>query len=291
MTNNIPVIIFHLGKQPYVKQCLHSGIKYGNEMVIINETSNMFPDLNVTCVPMAKYTEKVSEFNGLFKNFSTNPEKFEALCVIRWIIVHEYMVKHNIERAFLCDSDVLLYDNITEFDNKHLKQYDYALCSTHTNNVTGGQSIWNRDVLGKFVDFIFEFYKTQKHAMENWYKTYKQDGGICDMTLLYYFCHNEKKFQGLRLPNLPYFTKDMTQVFNNEVTCDLHIASPGNQLHPDDYTMIKFPNGHSIKKLEFKNGQPYCLNKRLNKRIRFILIHFTGINKQFIDQYYKKTIQ
>ena len=137
MSNNIPVIIFHLGKQPYVKQCLHSGIKSGNEMVIINETSNMFPDLNVKCVPMAKYTDKVSQFNGLFKNFSTNPEKFEALCVIRWIIVHEYMVKHNIERAFLCDSDVLLYDNITEFDNKYLKQYDYALCSTHTNNVNG----------------------------------------------------------------------------------------------------------------------------------------------------------
>ena len=49
--------------------------------------------------------------------------------------------------------------------------------------------------LTEFVKFIFEFYDNNTIKMKEWYKTYKEPGGICDMTLLYYFAHNENYFK------------------------------------------------------------------------------------------------
>ena len=38
-------------------------------------------------------------------------------------------------RAFICDSDILIYDNITEVNDKYLKQYPFMLCSSPSKNL------------------------------------------------------------------------------------------------------------------------------------------------------------
>jgi len=67
--------------------------------------------------------------------------------------------------AFICDSDVFIYDNITNIDNEYLKSYDYKLCSSH--------SIWNFKNLQVFVNFCFKFYAQQLSNIEKWHKSYK----------------------------------------------------------------------------------------------------------------------
>jgi len=280
---DLPIIIFHLGNQPYVRLCLQKALKYNNNIIIINEKDNMYPDLNVTCVSYNKYCNNIKKFENLYKHFSTNPQQLEFICILRWMCVYEYMKSNNIERAFICDSDVLIYDNITNINDIYLKDCDFMLCSSPSKNLTGGQSIWNLNKLLEFVVFIFKFYKTQMTKMEEWYKSSKEPGGICDMTLLYYFSHNATEFVGLRLPDYPYFKNDITQIFNNEFTFDLHMGALGNHIYPEDYEK----NGNN-KNIKYIDNKPHCYCNHLKKDIRFVLLHFQGRNKHIMEEFYNK---
>ena len=119
--------------------------------------------------------------------------------------------------------------------------------------------------------------------MINWYKNYKQEGGICDMTLLYYFANNSKIFVGLRLPDFPRYENDLTNIYNNEFTFDLHLSTYGNHLYPEEYEINELNKNKNIK---FIDNKPYCFNKRLNKDIRFVLLHFQGRNKNIMKKFY-----
>jgi hypothetical protein len=283
----IPVIIFHLGNQEYVKLCLQQLNKYDNSFILLTDNDHFdeFKNDNCSIVNYKDYLVNAEKIN--YKHFSSNNCQFEFLCIIRWMCVYEYMKTNNINRAFVCDSDVLIYENITTINNKYLKDYDFMLCSSGSKNITGGQSIWNFEKIEEFVNFIFKFYSIENlHKMENWWKNYKEPGGICDMTLLYYFANNSSDFVGLRLPDVPFFNKDLTQTFDNEITFDLHLAAHGNHLYPDEYEINESNKNKNIK---FVNKQPYCYNKRLQKNIKFILLHFQGPNKAIMKDFFNNS--
>ena len=89
------------------------------------------------------------------------------------------------------DSDVLVYDTIAEIDEKYLKDKELMLCSSSSKNLSGSASIFNFTILREFIGFVFEFYSEDNiKRMYDWWKEYKEPGGICDMTLLYYFANN-----------------------------------------------------------------------------------------------------
>ena len=159
------------------------------------------------------------------------------------------------------------------------------LCSSFSRDVTGGQSIWNFNKLQEFTIFSFKFYKTQIPNIQKWHKNYDKLGGICDMTLLYYYVHNQTEFKGLQLPNFPTIDNDLTEIFNNEITFDVHLATHGNHLYPNDYEINTQTNNKNIK---YVNNKPVCHNKRLNKDIKFVLLHFQGNNKRFMKDFYFK---
>ena len=283
----LPIIIFHLGDREYVHLCLKQAKKYNNNIILLTDVPDVYKHTGANCVHFQKYANRISEFQKLYKHFSTNSYQLELICIIRWFVVYDYMKEFKIERAFICDSDVLIYDNIEKIDKEYLKSYDFMLCSSHSKDVTGGQSIWNLSNLQNFVIFCFKFYKQQLPNIEKWHKTYTAPGGICDMTLLYYYVHNQETFVGLQLPTFPTIDNDLTQIFGNILTFDLHLATHGNHLYPEDYEKDNSNN----KKIKYINNQPYCFNKRLNKDIKFILLHFQGRNKAIMKDYYLKTIK
>ena len=282
----LPIIIFHLGNVEYVHLCLKQALKYNSDVIIITDVPDVYKYTGASCINYSKYIHRIFEFKKLYKHFSTNSYQLELICIIRWFIVYDYMKEMKIKRAFICDSDVLIYENLTEIDFKYLKDYDFMLCSSHSKDVTGGQSIWNLNKLEDFVKFCFNFYESQLYNIEKWHKTYKNPGGICDMTLLYYFIHNQDIFQGLQFSHFPTINNDLTKVFDNEITFDLHLLSSGNHLYPDDYEKDTITNNKNIR---FFQDKPVCFNKRLKKDIKFILLHFQGKNKRIMKDYYLKT--
>jgi len=283
---DIPIIIFHLGNREYVHYCLKQAKKYNEHVILLTDVPDAYKISGATCVSIQKYKNRINEFQKLYKHFSTNSYQLELICIIRWFVVYDYMKEFKIDRAFICDSDVLIYENIENIDNKYLKNYEFMLCSSPSKDLNGCHSIWSFQKLQEFVIFCFKFYKQQMPNIENWHKTYNSPGGICDMTLLYYFVHKEETFQGLQLPNYPTFNNDLTQIFDNELTFDQHLATHGNHLYPEDYEV---DHQTKNKKVKFIDKKPYIFNKRLKKDIRFIVLHFQGRNKAIMKDHYLKT--
>ena len=283
---DLPIIIFHLSYKEYVCLCLKQAKKLNKTVILITDVPKEYEHTGATCVDFKNYGSRINHFEKIYKHFSTNSYPLELICIIRWFVVYDYMKKNNIIRAFICDSDVLIYENLTDIDNKYLKDHEFMICSSHSKDVTGGQSIWNCNKLQDFVIFCFRFYNYQMQNMENWHKTYNSPGGICDMTLLYYFTHKEETFQGLQLPNFPTITNDLTNIFDNSITFDLHLATHGNHVYPEDYEVDEITKN---KKIKFIDNKPCCFNKRLNKDINFVLLHFQGRNKYVMKDYYLKT--
>ena len=281
-----PIIIFHLGKKEYPKYCIDQALKYKNKVYFITDCVEYYhrDDKSLHLVDYNNYKNLEKKFAEKYKHYSTNPHYYELICILRWIVVKKLMEELGIVRAFICDSDVLIYDNITQIDDKYLKDEKLWLCTTSTKNVTGGQSIWTLDKLSQFCNFIDYFYDTQIPNIEKWKASYNQPGGVCDMTLIYYFCHNNITFNGLRLPGFPRFKNDLTNILENSFTFDLHLRELGNHLYPKDYEKDSIGN----KKINYNKGIPYCYNTRLEKDIRFVLLHFQGSNKRFMKEFYLK---
>lgn len=277
---SIPTIIFHIGNQEYVHLCLKQALYHGNNVHILTNNPSQFQYNGITAIPYQKYTSLAKKFELLYKHFSTNSYQLELICIVRWMYIYEYMKEKNIQKAFICDSDVLLYANISDIVETYLNE-DMYLCSSGSKNITGGQSIFTLKKLEDFVSFVFHFYQTQIPNIQKWKSSYRENGGICDMTLLYYFAHNESNFVGLRLPNYPYFKNDLTAIFNDEFTFDLHIGVSGNHPYPSDFEMVE-----KRKNIVIEDKKAYCYNKRLNKQIRFVLLHFQGNNKSLMRKYY-----
>lgn len=88
----------------------------------------MFNDISgVKCVSYKKYNTYSDKFIALYKHFSSNLYQLEFLCIIRWMCVYEYMKQHNIRCTFICDSDVLIYDNISDINKKLMYIFNYYL--------------------------------------------------------------------------------------------------------------------------------------------------------------------
>lgn len=283
---DIPIIIFHLGYKEYVYLSLLQALKYNKKVILITDCVNMYKKHNnLTIINYNNFCKNTNNFKNKYIHFSKNSLQIELICIIRWMVIYEYMSLNNINKAFICDSDILIYDNITNINNKYFDNKDFMLCSSPTKNLSGCSSLMTIDKLKDFVEFIFTFYNENVNKMKAWYNSYKEPGGVCDMTLLYYFAHNENTFQGLRLPNYPSYDNDLTQIFDNELTFDLHLDAHGNHIYPSEWEV----NKEKSKNIKYINNQPYCLNNRLNKDIRFILLHFQGRNKKIMKDFYLRT--
>lgn len=284
---DIPIIIFHLGDQEYVKLCLQQALRFNKTVVFITD-KDTFKSLPITLIHISRYSKYLKPLQKLYKHFSTNPYTLEFLCVYRWFVVYEYMKDAKIDRAFLCDSDILVYENITDINNRVLYSYDFMLCSSPSKSLSGHAMIWNLSYLETFIQYIIWFYNTQIPNIETWHKTYKEAGGVCDMTILYYFTHKDKidKFIGLRLPGYPMIDHDLTSIFEGDLTFDHHMAVIGNHPYPEQYEKDERTGN---KKIRFVHGKPVCFNTRLGKDIRFVLLHFQGQNKRIMKDFYLMT--
>jgi hypothetical protein len=69
----IPIIIYHLGKQEYLKKTLSYALKINSNVININEYDNIFPDIaQLKCVSYKPYSKYMEQFKSLYKHFSTN---------------------------------------------------------------------------------------------------------------------------------------------------------------------------------------------------------------------------
>jgi hypothetical protein len=110
--------------------------------------------------------------------------------------IHSRRPAFPFERFYLCDTDLMFYSNVQQ-EYQRLGMGDYAAAFyVHPNaqmeEALMHNSLWTRDIMEKFCDFIRDVYSPDKvHRLEADYR-YRQATGhpaafISDMYVLYLF--------------------------------------------------------------------------------------------------------
>lgn len=261
----MPVVYIHLGNLPaYLKLSVQQARKYNQRVVLISDTK---PNFDCEWVDVASVSEDVQRFSSVYAHMSTNSKKFELICIKRWIILRNYMTKHNVNVAYYTDSDVMIYDSLSDIYNTHYSNYEvcYTMPADQENfrwTASACCSFWTIKSIKAFVDFIFYCYDVTgiKKLEEKWNYHMKNGipGGVCDMTLLYLF-HDKLNFCSL------------SSVSGN-ITFDQNFIDGENYYRNEYATEYAVDFDLNIKKLSWENNQPYANNLKLNKKIRFVVL-------------------
>ena len=195
LQNSIPIIIFHIGNQDYLRLSIKQAENYGNNVILIGDENN-----EGFCKNHYNYKDYFnSEFDKIYKHVSPNNEAFEKICIQRWFIIKNLMKKLDIKKAFICDSDVLIYRNINDIMYSY-KEYIHFVSMNNKIPTNAAISIWSLNTLTKFTNFIDKFYNLNnwENILDYW-SNYndKLSGGISDMYLLYCFISN-KTFKDIK---------------------------------------------------------------------------------------------
>ncbi len=277
----IPIIIFHVGNQSYLQTVIQQAEQYGNKIILIGDNSNKH-----FCKNHVDYQQYQNlEFDKIYQHVSPNNVRFEKICFQRWFIINNVMKQQQIQKAFVCDSDVMIYCNIHELIQKNYVDDIFISTTTTKYHVTAGQSIWTQSKLQEFCDFIIDFYQNnQWNYIHNYWKLYenKDSGGISDMYVLYCFLTNsyfvDIKFK-LPVDRLSK-SMDLSQIVNKcffDNSIDLDQDAFGITQWQQEFYNFNVSNMHNYKKkISFNDNLPYCINLKDNQQYQLNAIHFHG---------------
>lgn len=216
--------------------------------------------------------KRLDEFDKVYKHLTTGKESFEKKCFYRWFILRNFMEEENIDKIWYADSDLMVLVNLDAYQK--LRKLEVSMfMGTHFNKFAVGPSLcfWTREDINKFCNFLIDTYTNNLTTLEKMYEDYQQkheNGGICDMTLLYLFKDTIKHGSLCMVDQL-------TQIafLDNIQTSDGYYSG--------EYEIDNGETGRKIFKI-FR-GRAYCKNLIINKDIRMGCLHFSGGNKLFID--------
>ncbi|MBI3583561.1 MAG: hypothetical protein HY096_06370 [Nitrospinae bacterium] len=278
MNNTTPIIFIHKGYSGYLYFSLKQA-RYSNpdtDIYIIGDKSNDRFNF-IRHVLIDDYSRMASSFEKVYKHYSTNSYQFELFCIQRWFILSEFMEREKIKNIFMCDSDLMIYCDISE-QNKRFEDYIVSYCypnyqDNYRWSASAHNSFWTSDAINSFCSFIFEIYTTDKvKILEdkwNYHISNKIPGGICDMTLLYLFAKGSDN----KICNL---LKVMGgSVYDDNINCS------------ENYFRNEYQIKNNKKEIVWEDNHPYCYNTNLNRKIKFLTLHFQGSAKQVIHRGYR----
>lgn len=281
MTCNI--IVTHRGNPPHLKYVL-AQLKESNpnaNIILMGDKSNNKYKF-ITHAYLDDYFDGAKKFADDYIHMNGTNIDYELFCYQRWFAVYEYMQKHDLEDVFSLDSDVLVYDDLSQLHSL-ISKYSFAVSSKDLTETNPGWWIagppigyFHRDALKELINFFVNSYHDKKYLnlfdikMQH-HKQRDEPYGVCDMTQIFLFTReNADKFFNLSKPFK----------LNNELTyIDETIL---------DIAGCVAENGH--KKIEFINGIAYGFNASDGQKLRFPLIHFQGYTpvnaKEWIPSFY-----
>jgi len=252
----IPVVLIHRGDPHYLEHCIWQAKQNNEEVILIGDASNdHYP--GVAHYFLDDYFEEAGEFAKTYQHKSTSGYEYELLCFQRWFVLKEFMKTRKLDEVFYCDSDVMLYCNVT--DEGGLLRPIYASIICWDTLCSGHSSFFSHEGLSDLCEYFMTFY----HEFEERSPQYHH---ISDMYLLNEFALWAKK-QGAVIDNLK------TLVNGGRFDENMGAAESG-------YRMKK-----GIKKVHWIDGRPYVFNKQLNQWVWFKGLHFQGRKKCLMKNY------
>ena len=273
---NSCIIFVHSGEQKYFNYVLRQAKKTNKEKKIFVIGNGFITNINGI-----NYVDKNDfniSFSDIYMHLSSNDIAFELMCFERWFLIRDFMLMNKIDFVYACDSDLMIYDNLSLFESK-FRNYSFGYCRVKNQDnkrwsASAHFSFWNKEYICLFCKFLEEFYCTEKHQilLEKWqyHQNNELPGGVCDMTLLYLFSKDN---------NNVFF--NLSESFDGNV-CDDNINSCENY----DRCEYKYDTIKNMKDIYFKNKKPYGFNEVLSKKVSFLTLHFQGGAKEMIEEFY-----
>lgn len=277
--NEFPVIIVNKGVRPYLQPVLSQAKKFNSNVVLMGDDSNRkMRDCQWFNMEDFSTSEKWKEFEGVWKNLSTNPAWYELMCFKRFFVIEEYCRKNNFNYAAHLDSDILCYVNFNEYFSANPCRVSLSMPRVPVHGretVSAHISFWTLEALSDFTDFCIDNYKNHFDRIKKYYDDYKSayEGGICDMTLLGLWV----------IEHGTGFAVNNAAVANG-AAFDHSINEP---LNFDADGKYEFNDFYKIRKVEFIDGIPYFI-KEGGEKIQALALHMQGDAKRLIAPFYKK---
>ena len=104
--------------------------------------------------------EKYQKFRKVYKNLSLNDEVFELRCFERYFYVLEYCKRMKLDRIILCDSDLLIYKNLTQYFAGKIRAFSHTLSEPEGMAISPHCSLWSLGDLELFVNFLIDYYNS-----------------------------------------------------------------------------------------------------------------------------------
>ena len=222
---------------------------------------------NCIYLDINKYSEHVQNFMKIYKHFNNCPIELVSAFIGRWLILRAFQEEYKYDKVFHLDSDIMLYCDITEENNKHFSKYE----DTISMNLSGHCSFITYKYVSEFCKYLYTMYENNVKEIENHYLYYFVNngfcpGGICDMFHLRNFCNSKV---------LP--VEELDQILDNSIFD--HNLEVSQNFQMNNITHSGFTG--KIKKIFWKNNMPYGIYKD-GREIRFNTLHFQGNKKALI---------
>jgi hypothetical protein len=265
---SIPIIFFHYGNSDYLKYSLKQA-RYFNPhspVYLLGDDSNNRYNF-ITHIPADKYKKETESFTAVYRHLSTNSRDYELNCFLRWFYISAFCREHNIGPFIYLDSDVLLFQDITEMAPSFKNAAIANTCDTM--GMPAFTYFSDQKAIQDFCDFLIDAYSTPNAAerLDAFYTPFATDpammGGVCDMTLFHF-----------------YFADHPGKTLKIDLIDDLAVDTSINS--SDGYEM---ENGS--KKIYWQNNLPYGKNIATGKLVRFATLHYQGNAKDTMRRHYK----
>jgi len=274
----IPVVIFHYGAHRFLQTAIDQATSQGNRVILLGDNTNA--QFKVEHYFFRDYSKRADTFRPRYIWMTTDPPESNIFNTLRYPMLLEFMERHDLDKVFTCDSDIMLYCNVAEEERdlgNYLAAYDIPKNQSGVRNVAMGNGYWTRQGLIMFCDFLYEAY-TQHRWLEKmryqweWHVRNRVPGGISEMTTLAFFTSLHKQ----EIVNI-------SRVLAGNKTFDHAISTPENY-EPREYETVQ-KWGWTIKNIQWIGNNPHCHNLVRGGPVRFCSLHFQGGRKRLMEEY------
>lgn len=259
---SMPIIFVHSGDAEHLRIATRQAriSNPGADVILIGDADNRSMKWPTRHFNIADYHQDVGVFRANYRHRSPNSPPFEMFCFERWFVITKWMREHNVDQAWICDSDLMIYSDLAEVATR-FTEFDLgiAFISGHSLMVN------RRERLEEFCDFINRMYTdpTQIAKFDDLFANSPVvwDRSISDMTALSQFARS-----------IPDHVIDLAEIHDSSVF-DFHIR------HLDGF------EGTTCKRIIWRDGKPFGFHPDHAEPIRFHTLHFQGRAKQKIHAF------
>ena len=239
------IVIIHMGFAKYLLYVLRQ-IKITNpnsEIFLISDKENKKYSKYSTFVDISKIQSLESKsFKENYIHLGKSAPNYEMFCMLRWIILRDFMREYNIKECLHIDSDILIFSDL----NKALNPFsNYKISLAHNLALT--MHIKDIEILNEFSKYLLFKYTNENELnklKDMYYKTDRINNGVAgsisDMDISREFFSSVKEPIG-----------DLSEIVNDSIFDSAIVYGA------PEFEMLK-KGKYKLKKIFFENKIPFC---------------------------------